>query len=302
VKLRGLALQSRSIKLDDNVVLRRTFRKDLEREVPIIFPSRGVFPLADPTAFLHISIYATEVGFHLQNEIDRAVAILRLFRVGAVQDIQHSIDTESKIHIHGMMGSTSGRLLGSDMYFVSRKDVKQLRRFWLHMKSIELPSSAITSKGIEPDELSIAYDRYSDSLEGGIVERRISSAVMGLEALYLQGGEQQEMSYRLRMRVSKLLGLLGYNPDEIEERMKDAYEVRSKYVHGGILKSKESRKLEGKYGDINEFTKTIINYLRASIVALFRRPSKASLIKKIDDSFLDSRKEEEIRKLIFTPY
>ena len=135
-----------------------------------------------------------------------------------------------------------------------------------------------------------------------MVEKRISSAVMGLEALYLSPSEQQEMSYRLRMRVSKLLGLIGYNPSEAKERIKDAYDVRSTYVHGGMLKQRDRQKYERKYGNLNKFRKSIMDYLRASIVALLHRPSKTSLIQKTDDSFLDSNKEEEIKKLLFMPY
>lgn len=300
VQLKGLVLQPRSIQLDNNVKLRRPSRKDFEREVPIVFPSRGTFPLQDPTAFLHIQVYATKAGIPLQNEIDRAVALLRLFRVGAVQDIQHSSDTDSIIHIAG--GTlTRGRLLGSDKYLISRRDVKPFKKYWSNMKSVKLPSSAHTGEHREPDEISIAYDRYGDSLEGHVIEKRISSAVMGLEAIYLS--ENQEMIYRLSMRVGKLLGMIGYKQNEVRERMKDAYEVRSGYVHGGILKPKDRQKLERKYGNLNDFSKAIMDYLRASIVALLvRRTSKASLIKKIDESFLESTKEEEIKKLLFVPY
>ena len=129
----------------------------------------------------------------------------------------------------------------------------------------------------------------------------ITGHFSSLEALYLYPSEQQEMSYRLRMRVAKLLDLIGYNPDEVREKIKDAYEVRSTYVHGGILKQKDRRKLERKYVDISEFSKTIIDYLRASIVAFLRKRNKDILIQKIDDSLLDNRKENEVKRLLFIP-
>ena len=312
VKLKGLVLQPRSIQLDDNVRLRKPNRSDFEREVPVIFPSRGIMALEDPTAFLHTRVYTeadakVDSGFQasvtLQNEIYREIAVLRLFRVGAVQYIQYTEDSDSIIH-PGVSTLTSGRLRGSDKYLITREDVNLLKAFWANMKSVTLPSSASIGEHREPDELSIAYDRYGDSLEANVLEKRISSAVMGLEALYLGGGEQQEMSYRLRMRVGKLLGLIGYNPGEVQEKMKDAYnEIRSKYVHGGLLKQKDKQRLEKRYGDINEFSKTVMDYLRASIVALLlRKISKTSLIQKIDDSFLDTSKDGEIRKLLFMPY
>ncbi len=302
VQLRGLILQPKSIQLDGTARLRKPNRKDFETE--IYASPWGERFLEDPTAFLHFAVYAKVQTYPniLQNEIDKAVAILRLFRVGAVQDIQHRETTDSVIGITGGR-AMRGKLLGSaDKYLVTRRDAKVLKRFWANMKEVSLPDSAYSSSQEESDALSIAYQRYTDSLDTHLLEKRISSAVMGLEALYLGGGEQQEMSYRLRMRVSRLLSLIGYNSNEVQEGIKDAYEVRSKYVHGGILQQKDKKKLEAKFGSLNEFSKRIIDYLRASIVALLKRPSKTSMIQKIDDSLLDSKKEEEIKKLLFTPY
>ena len=304
VQLRGLILQPNSIQLDGNVRLRKPNRKDFEIEEAADFPPlRGGF-LESPTAFLHIGAYAKAdtSSIVLRNEIDRAVAILRLFRVGAIQDIQYSQTTDSII---GMSRGTHtrGRLLGSaDRYLITRRDVKGLKSLWTSMKGVRLPGSAYPEPQQESDELSIAYERYTDSLDTHLLEKRISSAVMGLEALYLGGVEQQEMSYRLRLRVSKLLSLIGYDPNEVQEGIRDSYEVRSKYVHGGILHQKDKKKLETKYGDLSQFSKKIMDYLRASIVALLKRPSKTSLIRKIDDSFLNGKQEEEIKKLIFIPY
>ena len=306
-KLSGMMLKPKSIKLDSKTKLRKPLRKDFETEVFARFPRDQTHPRTTPTAFLHTRICAKAqsgldfaVSTALQNEIDKGIGILRLFRVGAVQYLQYTMDTSSIVK--PVLGTlTSGTLPGPDKYLITKDDIRPLKKYWTKMAVVKLPASIYTTIQKEPDELSIAYDRYSDSLEGGIMEKRVSNAVMGLEALYLQGGEQQEMSYRLRMRVGKLLSLVGYNPSEIQERMKDAYEVRSKYVHGGLLKSKGSRKLEGKYGDINEFTKTIINYLRASIVALLNRPSKNTIIRRLDESLLDNTREDEIRNILFMP-
>lgn len=303
VQLRGLILQPDSIQLDDSARLRKPERKDFEREAPMFsFLSFGVMRLGDPTAFLHVRVSTTQGVRALQNEIEREIAMLRLFRVGAVQDLQYDIDSDSVIDFAGGTLS-SGKVVGSDKYLITNEDVKPLKKFWANMKTIKLPILlAGTGEQKEPDELTIAYDRYVDSLEANMLEKRVSSAVMGLEALYLGGGEQQEMGYRLRMRVSRLLSLIGFDPNKTSESIKDAYEIRSKYVHGGLLNRNDRQKIEKKHGNINEFPKIIMDYLRASIVVLLKRPSKTSLIQKIDNSFLDSSKEEEIEKLLFTPY
>lgn len=303
VKLQGLILQPRSIQLDDNVLLRKPTREDFEREVLMAFPSHGTWPPRDPTAFLHTRVYDKREfsATTLQNDIDREVAVLRLFRVGAVQDIQYTTDTDSIIHM-GLGTLTRGRLLGSDKYLITIKDVKPLKTFWANMKKVELPSSVYTGTQKEPDELSIAYDRYVDSLEAHILEKRISSAVMGLEALYLSPSERQELTYKLSMRVSKLLSQIGYSAEKVRKELTHAYDIRSTYVHGKTLTQKQKNRHEKEVGELGQFSKVVMDYLRSSIVVLLRRPSKTSLIQKIDESLLDGTKEEQIRKLLFVPY
>lgn len=304
VHLKGLILQPKFIKLDENVRLRKPERNDFEKEVPRYYLLLGDRVTEDPTAFLHTRVCAKgeTSAITLQNEVDNTVTILRLFRVGAVHDLQYTMNTDSIIAFP--VGTlTRGKVLGPDKYLITKKDVKPLKTFWSNMKNVELTSLVHAGEPKEPDELSIAYQRYSDALEGGIIEKRVSSAVMGLEALFLGGStkEMGELRYRLCMRAGKLLSLIDYNPDEVRKNLTDAYDIRSTYVHGGTLKQRGRQKYERKYGDLNEFSKAILDYLRASIVALLKRPSKTSLIQKIDDSFLDSKKEGEIRKLLFMP-
>ncbi len=309
VQLSGLVLQPRSIKLDKDVILRKPVRKDFEKELDLSMPHDWHEP--DPTAFLNIRIYAeadvnSTHSFRtfntLQNEIEKGVSVLRLFRVGAVQHLSFTTGTDSVLN-YGTVASTSRKTIKADKYLLARKDVKTLKMFWSKVKGIELPIS-IPGEQKEPNELTIAYDRYSDSLEGGVIEKRISSAVMGLEALFLgeEPKERGEPRYKLRLRVSKLLSLLGHNPSEVMYKMRDAYDIRSTYVHGNLISKKNRRKYENSYRDLNEFSKTIMDYLRASIVALLKRPRKTTLIQKLDDSFLDSNQEEDIRKLLFIPY
>ena len=181
VLLKGLLLRPCSIQLDSDVILRKPTRKDFEREVLMTFPSHGDFPLNYPTAFLHVRVHATEEGTALHDEINKGIAILKLFRVGAVQYLQYSSSTDSIIHMAGGR-LTSGRLLGSDKYLITEEDIKQLKQYWRNMTRAKLPSSVYHSSQEKPNEISIAYDRYNDSLEAHILERRISSAVMGLEA------------------------------------------------------------------------------------------------------------------------
>lgn len=150
------------------------------------------------------------------------------------------------------------------------------------------------------DHLTIAYNRYNDALfQDGNLERRIANAVMGLEALFLKSGELQELVYRLNLRMSKILGLLGYDPYEVRKIIKDAYKVRSIFAHGGHLSYNERKKLESKYKSIQNFVRQLLDYLRISIIVMMlSKREKDDLIDLIDDSFVDKKREEILNSTI----
>ena len=120
---------------------------------------------------------------------------------------------------------------------------------------------------------------------------------MGLEALFSK--ENQELLYRLKMRISKFLSLLGYNPYKIKGKIKDAYAIRSLFAHGGILSYKDRRKYELKGVQLDQFLKEISDYLRISIVlAIMINYEKEKFVDIIDDSLIDHEKEKLLNNQI----
>jgi len=303
-QIHGVILQPESIKLDEHTLLRKPARQDIEVEYPAeSFFIAGGKIFEPPSAILEISGTSSTDSIYLkpQKEIDEAISILCLFRVGGIEYFKFTTHTDSLLAT-GLTSSERIHPAKSGSYLVRNVDVKPLKAFWARLKRVKLPDPYAASQ--EPNELSIAYARYNDSLDEGAIEKRIFSAVMGLEALYLgeEPKDRGETSYKLRMRVSKLLSLLGYEPNEVRCKMRDAYAIRSTYVHGSLISKKDRRKYEKDYGDLNEFSRVIMDYLRASIIALLERRNKKSMINIIDESFLDSEKGKEVIKLLFMPY
>ena len=71
----------------------------------------------------------------------------------------------------------------------------------------------------ESSHLTVAFDRYCDALlRQGILEERIANAVMGLEALLLD--QNQELSYRLSLRLAKSLSFLNEEAKEVKKVIK----------------------------------------------------------------------------------
>jgi hypothetical protein len=134
-------------------------------------------------------------------------------------------------------------------------------------------------------------------MHNSILERRIANAVMGLEALLLDA--TQELSYRLGLRTAKIMSLLGSDPREARQLIKDAYHIRNLFAHGSHLSYREKRKLELRYKDIKNIFSAIANYLRRLIVIMILiRKTKDEFIDLIDNSLVDRKKEEELDNLL----
>jgi hypothetical protein len=215
MELQGIALRPERIRLDVGITIRQPVMEDLELTMhPVPF---GHQELPRPSAIVDIEVLGGKGQQRLlQTKAEECVALLRLFRVGSVRRVTLDMNSESVAHsalLPARMGSGSG-LASLDTCLIREEDKHTLKAFWRVM-SAALPTDIYASpKNIS--HLTLAYDPYGDALlHNGVVERRIANAVMGLEALWLD--EMQELSFRLSLRVSKLLSLMGNQPLEVRD-------------------------------------------------------------------------------------
>lgn len=302
VKLDGIVIQPERIQfaIDGmNIILRQTTIQDLEEDVPIYgFMQPAVEP---PSAILNVEFLGRRAR-EVQLRVAQALAILRLFKVGGVKYISYRIRSES---ITDMMASGiltgGGPYLAMEKYLIAEEDAQSLKTFWRIMMK-ELPRSLYEEGEGQLDHITVAYKRYCDALLGdGVLERRIANAVMGLEGLFLKGREQQELSFRLSIRIAKIFSVLGYCPHEVKEVLKSAYDIRSLFVHGGHLSNKEKGKVASKYGGTRDFLLLVLDYLRISIIlAISIKSKKKELLDLIDDSLVDRDKDSQLNNLLST--
>jgi len=296
VELEGIVIQPERIELkmgDLDIVLRQTTIEDLEKEFPV-YGFIGPRFMPHPSAILSIQFlgrYANEI----QTNVERAITVLRLFKVGSVRFISYRMFSESITDIMASGTITAGQSEQAlEKYLVTEADTDRLKKFWQTMMRV-LPRNLYELGEAKSDHLSIAYKRYCDALmQNGLLERRIANCVMGLESLFLKGGEAQELAYRLSVRTGKLFGLLGHQPHKVRETIKDAYETRSLFVHGGHLSYKDRKGLERVYGDLRSFLTVLLDSLRLSIlVTMFEKRDKDEFIDLIDESLIDPEGPEE---------
>lgn len=298
VELLGIALRSKRIKISNDVTLRQTTKEDLEREI-LQHDFSHVRHSEHPTAILHITEYTTSRVIDQRKE-SKAIAILRLFKVGSVQYIQSKRHSESlRMYFSGTM-SPLHQIPSFITGLIKESEENLLCHFWGNIEP-KIPDSFFQISLKDSSYSDIAFNRYSDALlKEGTDESRITNAMMGLESMYLKdAGELQELSYRLRLRVAKLISNFGYEPFAITKIIKDAYEVRSRFVHGGLLSYEAKSKLADKYGSIQNLIIKILDFLRITIIiSITIDCGKEELIDTIDRSFLAPKPQERLEQFI----
>jgi len=144
----------------------------------------------------------------------------------------------------------------------------------------------------------IAYNRYCDSLEyDPLIERRITNVVMGFEALF-SVTSNLELKFPINLRIAKLLSKLGFVAVEVKGKLDDAYDIRSKFAHGGILSIREKSKFQIKYGSIEVLLRDILEYLRICLLIMVTKSQKKDIIQLIDRSFLDNEANKMLGKVL----
>jgi hypothetical protein len=301
VELDGIVILPERIEFkigDTNILLRQTRIEDLEKEFPVYMFTMQPY-LESPSAILNIEFLGRQAN-EIQIKVEQAITILRLFKVGSVRHISYHMHSESITDVMASLKVGAGKSeIALEKSQITEEDTQRLKKFWQTIIKT-LPHSFYEFGETKLDYTTIAYKRYCDALlQNGVMERRIANAVMGLEGLFLKGGETQELIYRLSIRIAKIFSLLGYDSYKVKEIVRDAYKVRSLFVHGDHLSYKEKRKLSGKYGDIRSFLLSLLDYLRISIIIMiFVKKEKEEFLDFIDDSLVDKDKDSQLNNLL----
>jgi hypothetical protein len=280
--------------------LRQIQARDLEEEVEIeSAPWRALMPgeglSQTPSAVLTLSTLAKD-GNEIHKEAWKAIAMLRLFCLASVEEVRSRVEapTFSDRSSEGVSSYCRPPFCGSEVFQVGNADVGRLKEFWEKLAG-KIPQELYWSPGdVAYTHQGIAYKRYSEALaHDALIERRIANAVMGLEALFLR--QQDELSYRLRVSVAKLLDSLGNCPQEVHDAVNVAYSVRSAFVHGDQLSPKKKRRL----GDLKSLATNTLDYLRQALVlSLVWQTDKDRFVEAIEGALVDPEQDAILRKQI----
>jgi len=296
-RLDGLILLSSPISLEcgeTKIHLRQTTQQDIEIEQPAFsIWNRGDYPL--PTAIMVVTLLGRGSN-DVQDQLDRILTGLRLYRVCSARLLSVSIDSDAMMGFSGLgMVYTKESKPAMVKGIIRESDIKHFIPFMKRALSL-LPVAASRREGTDPR--IIALHRYGEALfDNGIYDRRVLGAIMALEAVMLSSSGQ-ELGFKLSVRTARLLSCFGNDPGKTQSCLKLAYRIRSNYVHGGLSSPKDKRKLVAAFGSEVDFTHEVFNIVRKVLLIMFLVPvAKGELIENLDSALIGEELGEFEKKL-----
>jgi len=287
-EFQGIAIEDEKIVLNDGSTLRKPRIEDLEKVTGLWDIPHQQNMLSDPSAILEFETYATN-PYTVQEKVEKCTATFKLFKVGNAQWTSYRMIPDSFKAIGGTL-SIKNFQMAPNKYTILKSERGFFEDFY--KEYFDKVPTAFSRPKDSRDYLPIAFERYAEALIDNPFERRIMYAMMSFEAIFSES--DQEISFKLRTRISKMFGLLGYKPLEITKEIRKAYGIRSTFAHGGILSSKDRQKI-----NTDEILNNILDYVRISILIMISSGyEKSKFIQLIDDAIVDPSSDGELKKVL----
>ncbi len=246
----GLDITSSCFKINDNISI-RAFSKDLYNKVfsktkeknylnMMLLASNGKSSFIEVTTHEIIQSDFLSINMNHVDLIRNLVLYLRLFKQGDICIINYIPESDNLITSGGGTMTIGNRIPFSSIkkqYIFNKSDLKEFQAFYKEF---------IAVLDNFPNYISLAISRYNDIWFRKKVEDIIVDLIIAFESLFLSNNP--EISFRLAFSVAHFIGKSTQERKEIYTTMKDAYDVRSKIVHGSSSRSKS--KVIGKLPDI----------------------------------------------------
>jgi len=288
--LDGIFLEDEKIIIDESCLIRKIIESDLEYTKDIFFDFEKSYYANIPPSILEINMFTND-EVDLYNKKECILHALRLYKLGSIFS-QKRITTK-KSYMWSMPNGFdyAYKIYSSyEKYSIKKEESDIFIQFIRYIEDKLL----FDENDKKYWNLSISLERYDSSLLEPIdIDRKIMTAVMGLESLFTLESDKGENSYKLSIRVAKLLGLFNYNMNDVRFNVFKAYNYRNKVVHGLYISTTDKKIRKQLFYDI-------INYLRNSLIIFLslKEIGKNKLVDMLDKSLIDKNYEIQIKKLI----
>lgn len=288
--LDGIFIKGKSIRINDNVVVRKTRAKDLEYTVDIFLGSARPPHMHTPSSILEIKM-STRDETECCKYAGRLFNALRLYKLGSVHSMMQVSNKNTIIWPLGASQSWGHTQYTADRkYTVTRNEVNIFIRF---VNAIEERLN-FNKDEKEHRSLPVSLDRYNSALiESANTDKKLMNTVMGLESLFTLEKDRGENAFKLGIRTAKLLSNLRFDALKVRESTEQSYAFRNKVVHGSHVSQANRKRM-------NEILPEILNYLRVSLTAflLSKNMAKDKIINMIDRATVSDTHNAKLKKTI----
>lgn len=290
IRLKGINLKLSGIrsKINSKVYLREINKSDYSQNISYLNDILNT-PLNFPFIIMTIKKYS-EKNRIMNEYIIRLIRAMRLFQANSIYYLSITEKSNSIIGANTSGTSLTGRSFNDNNSLILTSSI--FKKFCRFINIVETKINFDDSKAAKI--ILIALDRYDSAvLDKNSDDKRLMTAVMGLEALFTCDNENSgELSYRLKIRIAKMLSCFGINYEEVMSNVNRSYKFRSKVVHGDYIDESEQKQ-------VSELLPIVINYLRISLLTFILNSDldKNMIIKIIEKSFMISKGTVELRKM-----
>lgn len=270
--------------------IKKIVKKHLAYNGPVdqidLFDPQGSLPILPSTICVYSiktpkqpDFYSFIMGGHPSDALKplhRLMTCLRLLKTGAISAnwsyvYQVSFRSYSLSKLFELLPI---QYFGKD-YSLSAKEARWAKRLMTKLDTY-------TESSGKDNSIELALDYFNSSYSKIRARDKFIDLMVAMDALY---GIGSELSYRLSLRVSFLLGRDELSIRSIYENMKQIYSLRSRIVHGGRRQPNEKH--------LETFTSLLEEYVRATLccfIGLFlERRDLASLLEKFEEEVIISR-------------
>jgi len=279
--LNGLFLENESVRIGDTALIRQPKKEDFEYTIPVGIPDFRIHPTQLPSSVLEINMIARDEG-ECHEYVQRILDAVRMYKVGSVYPIESRSGKRTVI-----WPGAESRSMGTPRYpgliaYTVRKQVKELFVKFICTMEKKL---RFDPKDKSSRSLTVSLGRYRSALlDSTDPEIKLMTAVMGLESLLTFRKDRGENAFKLGLRVARLLGHVGFSPDDVRSSVVESYELRNKIVHGSYLEESEARR-------VRELLPQTLNFLRISLVSFLLNLEMGTdrFLRVIDNSLANER-------------
>lgn len=275
-----LYTDSNEIEIIPGVILRHPKISDFVEPI-----TQQVITIQNPNIIVPKLILETKMKFKDESEARdfgfRIIQCLRLYSKNVAYCSYMKVQRISIMYPVSSMQNYIARIPQIKQYIISTKQEPHFVEFI----KIILKYLGNLSQNDKHQRINHAFLKHGESLlQDDQYIKKLSNAVIGLEALYKFETERSKITKKLCERIATTFSTNEKEFSIIEEKMRRAYFFRSQDLHGNIIRKEWLKEIEKLY-------QNIIEILRLSVILFLYSSDKQTPLEIMLDSQCDKNQE-----------